>query len=257
MKQLWLWCCPLERENDVGGYPAPPPPSVNASSTFAADTTDLHAKSGHLRLEVLESTVLPVRTSVVITPLGLEGCQRKDGDTYIGSDKDSADFVVEADGAVLDKRHCVVTCRKGTYMLKDLGSTSGTFIRVHRTFQLPTKCIISFGDIYIQLEVIDAFLHLRVISGEKKDEEFTFSSSQSPILLGRMSSCTLAFQDARLSRYQSSLVHQVSTGWTLFDGLNTAKPSTNGTWVFVPDYVTLWDGLVFKAGSSLFKASLL
>jgi len=257
MKWAWLSCCPLSGSDQGESIAMSRDPSLNAASTFAADTTVLAAKGcNSLRLVVLESTVLPTSTALSITPLGLRDCRRKDGLTYVGCDKDQADFVVEGDGELLDKRHFLLAYREGNYLLRDLGSASGTFVKVYRFFQLPAKCIIAFSDIHIEIRVFSLYVHLKVLTGEKIGQEFTFSSSLSPILIGRTATCSLVFHDSHLSRYQSSLVYQGSAGWTLFDGLNTAKPSRNGIWVYVLEDVTIWDGLIFKAGSSLFQAKL-
>lgn len=253
MKWVWLFCCPKDPQSQAENTDLHPDMSINAGSTFVADSTVLKGSS-NLRLEVLESTVLPTSTAVLITPQGLQDCHRQDGQMYVGSDKETADFAVERDAEQMDKRHFMLAYRGGNYVLRDLGSKSGTFMKVHRSFLLPAKCIVSFSDIYLDIEAVSSFIRLKVLSGEKKGEEFTFSSSLSPVLIGRTSTCSLVFHDSRLSRYQGSFVYQASTGWTLFDGLNTAKPSMNGTWVYVPGDVSVWDGLIFKAGSSLFQA---
>lgn len=256
MKWVWLSCCPLSASNPAESLVIDRASSLNGASTFALDTTALAAKRYNLQVIVLESTVLPSNTVLFITPEGLRNCRRKDGLTYVGSDKEEADFVVKKDGELLSKRHFLLAYRRGNYLLRDLRSTSGTFIKVFRLFRLPAKCIIAFNDIHIEVRAVSLYVRLKVLTGEKEGQEFTFSSSLSPILIGRIATCSLVFHDSHLSRYQCSLVYQASTGWTLFDGLNTAKPSRNGIWVYVLEDVTIWDGLIFKAGSSLFQAKL-
>jgi hypothetical protein len=44
--------------------------------------------------------------------------------------------------------------------------------------------------------------------------------------------------------------------WVLYDG-DGAKLSTNGTWLFVDELFEIYDNMIFKAGQTLFRASLL
>jgi hypothetical protein len=43
--------------------------------------------------------------------------------------------------------------------------------------------------------------------------------------------------------------------WIVVDG-NGKRNSTNGTWLFVEDPFTIFDGMIFKAGQTLFKLNI-
>jgi hypothetical protein len=47
----------------------------------------------------------------------------------------------------------------------------------------------------------------------------------------------------------------VENEWRLSDG-NGTKLSTNGTWLFAEDEFEIFDQLIFKAGQTLFKTTL-
>ena len=47
-----------------------------------------------------------------------------------------------------------------------------------------------------------------------------------------------------------------STGWTLIDGVDGGKGSTNATWVYYEEGFKLKNGTVFKSGGSRFECSV-
>lgn len=231
------------------------------SSLFETSNDPLHSSVSNLSIEVLESGIGAKGTVLKVTPKGLVGSLRAAGDgmTIVGSSpakEKAVDYSMEQDRGMLAKRHFMLVFEKGVYYISDAGSTTGTFLRVHRSFPLQSSTIISFGSVYLQVSIIGTFLQLKFLSGLRKSQEVTYTPEASPVLLGRNNSCALVFDDGSLSRYQCSMVYEVKAGWVLFDGLNTCKPSTNGTWIYTTDKVEVWDGLVFKAGSSLFRVTL-
>ena len=66
-----------------------------------------------------------------------------------------------------------------------------------------------------------------------------------------MPSCDIKFEDNQLSRLQCT-VYCDDGIWYLRDG-DGQKLSTNGTWLFVDELFPIYDGMVFKAGHTLFK----
>lgn len=70
-----------------------------------------------------------------------------------------------------------------------------------------------------------------------------------------MVDCRIRFDDNSMSRYQCSISYEESKGWILKDGMGDKK-STNGTWLFVEEDHEIFDGLVFKAGKTLFEAHI-
>ena len=70
-------------------------------------------------------------------------------------------------------------------------------------------------------------------------------------MIGRMPSCNIKFDDNQLSRLQCTISYHEGN-WILKDGDGT-KSSTNGTWLFVDELFKIYDGMVFKAGQTLFR----
>ena len=69
-----------------------------------------------------------------------------------------------------------------------------------------------------------------------------------------MNDCDIKLEDTSLSRYHCCLYYD--TVWTLLDG-DGKKLSTNGTWLFVEQFLDIYDGMVFKAGETLFKSRII
>lgn len=89
----------------------------------------------------------------------------------------------------------------------------------------------------------------------------TFTPADSPITIGRGNSATISIPKKGLSRVQctycciTSRICYEELNWTLHDG-DGVKQSTNGTWIFVEDAYELVNGLVFKAGQTMFKVNV-
>ena len=66
-----------------------------------------------------------------------------------------------------------------------------------------------------------------------------------------MPACNIKFDDNQLSRLQCT-IECIDGNWILKDGDGT-KSSTNGTWLFVDELFKIYDGMVFKAGQTLFR----
>ena len=73
-----------------------------------------------------------------------------------------------------------------------------------------------------------------------------------PIYIGRGNECQICFKEGNLSRIQCK-IDFIDNKWILKDGDGGSKPSTNGTWLFPAEDEIIYDGLIFKAGQSLFK----
>jgi len=97
-------------------------------------------------------------------------------------------------------------------------------------------------------------IQLKFIDGPKLDQVFTFQSHEK-ISIGRMPSCSIKFDDNQLSRLQCT-IECIDGNWSLQDG-DGKKNSTNGTWLFVDELFKIYDGMVFKAGQTLFRTTKL
>jgi pSer/pThr/pTyr-binding forkhead associated (FHA) protein len=88
------------------------------------------------------------------------------------------------------------------------------------------------------------------------NEVYNFLPSDKTILIGRMVDCRIRFDDSSMSRYQCTIFFDSIKGWMLVDG-TTEKRSTNGTWLFVEEEYEIFEGMIFKAGKTLFEAHIL
>lgn len=220
------------------------------------------AEAPILTLEVMESAVLSVGKKLQITALGLEGSTRgkTDGRIYVGSVEREAGEVVndlilpQEDG--IGRKHFVFKYNPATlsYYLRDLGDGSGTFIRVKSALALKQGYIVSFSDSHLLIQLDETnreSINIRFVEGPKATQNYSFTTADSPIRIGRMIDCCVRFEETGLSRYQC-MISFIDNCWKLEDG-DGRKGSTNGTWLYADDYFEVTEGMVFKAGQSLFS----
>lgn len=150
------------------------------------------------------------------------------------------------------------TCR---FSLSDLGQGTGTFVKITEPILLKTRNIISFGDSHMAVNVRPSderqatpltCLRVMFVDGPKLNQVYSFQPSEHEVRIGRMADCQIHFEETSLSRYQTLIRYVENKGWMLQDG-DRHKPSTNGTWLFVEEPIKIKSGLIFKAGTSLFK----
>ena len=46
------------------------------------------------------------------------------------------------------------------------------------------------------------------------------------------------------------------SGWFIYDG-DGIKPSTNGSWIYLDDFYEFLNGLMFKAGQTMFRINVI
>lgn len=119
-------------------------------------------RSKTLRLEVLESSALKVGTILKMNSKGLIGSKRnaQDGCAYFGSyDGEDLlqmnDFVFPAEEKGLGKRHFSIeySSKASEYLLRDLASSSGTFLKVATKMKLKGSMIVSLGSVYLLIAI--------------------------------------------------------------------------------------------------------
>lgn len=236
-----------------------------------------------VKIEVIEGfDQLDKSTALLINAQGLEGSLRgkRDGCTIIGSGEHGQngepinDFIIPQDELGIGKRHLIIKYNSdnGDYCMRDLGDGSGTFVRLDIPLVLKHGFIISFGDSHMIVNFYQAQasegnyasntadrsydkIQLKFIDGPKTDKTYEFNTSQK-IQIGRMPYCDIQFDDNQLSRLQCKISFTEDGNWVLHDG-DGAKLSTNGTWLFVDELFSIYDNMIFKAGQTLFRASLL
>lgn len=100
-------------------------------------------------------------------------------------------------------------------------------------------------------------LTLKVIYGIKQGTELSFDSRKKQIIrIGRIKNydIDLDFPDESISRFQTVIFFQ-NNNWYISDG-DGEKRSLNGTWFLAEEYVTLKNGMIFRAGTTSFQTRL-
>lgn len=239
--------------------------SVDGSlvSTLPIVITDKEAaEAPTLVIEVVESLSLRVGMKLQITGRGLEGSARGkfDGRIFVGSGSPEAgqafnDYVLPQEEGIGSK-HFMFKYNPLTlkYFLRDLGDGSGTFVRIKSPLTLKQGFIVSFSDSHLLIQLDESepnSISIRFVEGPKATQIFNFTAGDSPIRIGRMVDCLVRFEETNLSRYQC-MISYADDCWRLEDG-DGHKVSTNGTWLYVDDYIEVTDDMMFKAGQTLFS----
>ena len=74
-------------------------------------------------------------------------------------------------------------------------------------------------------------------------------------MIGRHTECEIQIEDHLLSKYQAHIIYTKEKGWVLIDGVK-AKPSTNGTWIYLSEKHKIYHGMIFKAIQTLFQVEV-
>ncbi|OMJ83356.1 hypothetical protein SteCoe_15759 [Stentor coeruleus] len=217
-----------------------------------------------LNLVIVESKGMQPGKIYNICPIGLINSDRTksgDGCLYAGSlyyedGKIINDILLPQSEKGIGKRHFMIHYKDESYFLKDLGDGMGTFIRLSRPLALQNNYIISFGDSHMIIVIehnTSPKLILKFIDGPKVDQKFKFMPNESPITIGRMSDCTIRFDDSSLSRYHCLITFN---GWWYMQDGDGKKISTNGTWLFAEDFYEVYNGMLFKVGETLMRTDI-
>eukprot|EP00831_Metopus_contortus_P077021 TRINITY_DN7149_c0_g1_i2.p1 TRINITY_DN7149_c0_g1~~TRINITY_DN7149_c0_g1_i2.p1 ORF type:complete len:370 (-),score=64.05 TRINITY_DN7149_c0_g1_i2:23-1132(-) len=218
-----------------------------------------------LWLEVVESPTLP-KKQFEINPAGYSESLRaeKDGCVYMGTAEFTEtgvcanDIIVPKEEEGMGEVHLLIQYQPSArnYFIKDLGQGTGTFIKIDCPLLLEKGYIISFGDSHMLINKLSAEeIQLKFLDGPKIDQMFTFHKNDGVVTVGRMTGCQIKFENFSLSRYQCSVYNQ-NGEWMLEDGTGE-KRSTNGSWLFLENFFPMHEGMVIKAGQSLFCAHLI
>ena len=197
-----------------------------------------------LELTVLESDSISANTVFRITPSGL--VENNPSDPVIFANENTP-------GA--KEPQFRIHFYQQVYYISDMGRGTGTFVKVKNKVLLRDSSIISFGDNHMVTKMKDPGIVLHFIEGIKNGEKFE-ASGKEKVLVGRMNDCKIRFDDQSLSRYQCMIQFEEGLGWVLYDGDGT-KSSLNGTWVFADEDIEVYNDLIFKSGSSLFKVNII
>jgi hypothetical protein len=164
--------------------------------------------------------------------------------------------------------------------MKDLGIGFGVFKKMEPTtldnelvagqVELKDNMLINIGEAYVVVNLLPEpkddnslcdQLRLKIFGGNNNGDVYEYNLNNmmqgGEILLGRTPECDIKINDKLMSKIQCSVrVHVLGTNswkWMLHDGYK-AKPSTNGTWLYINDDLKIFNGMTFKANQTIFTA---
>lgn len=214
---------------------------------------------------------------VTLTPEGCEETSRRKNDeiTYfgfqLGEDATENDVVIPCDEGLRKKpagRHFQVRYDqdKHSYLIKDLGTGSGAFLRVTGCHTLAIQTLLSVGESYLFLSLITALtsqahqLRIKIFTKNHTSEVLFFTSNQVPstgLRIGRHPGCPIHISDELLSKVQLTILVDSAGKWCVVDGdWERKRESTNGTWMYLSQEREIEDGMVFKVCGTMVKAML-
>jgi hypothetical protein len=238
-----------------------------------------------LKLKVISSSSLPKGTIINVNAQGVEASFRsaKDGITFFGCKKRPKriakhirqteilnDYILPAVNKEIGKKHrgrhfqIEYNVPSNSYKIKDLGVGFGTFYKLDFPLVLKDNHLLNMGLIFMVVNLLNndsstngrPNLHLKFFGGPCTGEVHVLEPTDKPISIGRHSECSIHVEDNLLSKNQCTIEFTENNGWILKDGKDK-RPSTNGTWLYIGEEQTIYNGMIFKANQTLFQASII
>jgi len=164
----------------------------------------------------------------------------------------------------VSRYHSVIEYKENKFCLLDIGSTTGTFIKITTPLILEENMILELGSNQFLVEKIvvqdsdHGILYLRVIEGLHAEREFVIENTATIGRKGQFSPTTIALiDDLHLSNTHTKI--SFSDSKFIVEDLG----STNGSWLRMSAEgersrpYELLDGMIFKVGaSSTFRAKI-
>ena len=231
------------------------------------------------------------KTKIEITPLGYTDSKRKkDGITIFGYNKEGEKneidiFINPLDGENVDEKflgkHFQIKFDPEdlNYYLRDLGHGFGTFIRINDWVEIKNNFLLNIGENYLifttgtenenaaenninKTEEDKSLLNIKLFSVSCGQNSFSFTSSNSPLTIGRKVENDIFIEDNMLSRIHCTINYK-DKKWFLIDGsINQGeieednKKSTNGSWIYAFEDTLIYNKMCFKASNYLFECYL-
>ncbi|CAD8088860.1 unnamed protein product [Paramecium primaurelia] len=133
----------------------------------------------------------------------------------------------------ISRFHAEVTYQDSKFYIKDIGSTTGTYIKIQKRMNLFQDMLIELGSNLFQVTQLEEVsngiqLGLLVLEGPNSDEQISFHLNQdkNSVTFGRKTNADIAFpEDHHLSNLHAKF-YLVDKNVTIED-----HSSTNGTWL--------------------------
>ena len=224
-----------------------------------------------LELKVIESQFINPDEILTINPGGLINSNRNafDGITYFGMNNEDYinDYNFPDNETSIGKRHfeIIYDLNIDEYKIKSL-LNNGLYIKITVKTILKNNSIFSFSNTLINCNfktndnLTGSTITLKIIYGICKGNEYTFNSdTHSLIKIGRLKSpeIDIDINDESTSRIQTTIFYE-NNNWYIMDGnkQDIIKPSLNGTWLFANEFFTIFDGMIFRAGTTSFECHI-
>ncbi|CAI2370941.1 unnamed protein product [Moneuplotes crassus] len=205
-------------------------------------------------------------------------------ENYGYSNREETDFVIpKQESGNAHGRHFYIRYDydEQNYKIKDLGVGSGVFMKLDYPTPLRDNHLINIGESYLIINLIstsqrikalesdtesdddDSFkvdrgddipkIRIKVFGGPNSGQVFYSNGMDTDeIKIGRSNYCNISINDEVLSKYQSKIYYDFDLGhWMIKDG-GDKKCSLNGTWLYLNEEYTLYEGMKFKAHSLIF-----
>ena len=223
-----------------------------------------------LELKVLESQYIKQNEILTINPGGLINSNRNalDGITYFGMNNTDYinDYNFPDNETNIGKRHfeIVYDINMNEYKIKSL-LNNVLYIKITIKTILKNNCIFSFSNTLINCNfktnenLNSSIITLKILYGVCEGNEYTFDSNTHPLIkIGRLntSEIDIEINDESTSRVQTSIFYE-NNNWYIIDGNKQEnKSSLNGTWLYANEYHTIFDGMIFRAGTTFFECNI-
>lgn len=117
------------------------------------------------------------------------------------------------------------------------------FIKIEKNYIIERKKFFLIGHLLINLEpdYREGVIFITVFfKNDNNSKQFTFRTNESPITIGRVSSCKVAIDHSFLSKKQCVVEYDtIYRAWKLCDG-HQNKKSTHGTWYIIIYNLGYW-----------------
>ena len=223
-----------------------------------------------LELKIIESQSIKQNEILTINPGGLINSNRNamDGITYFGMNNTDYinDYNFPDNETNIGKRHfeIVYDLNMNEYKIKSL-LNNVLYIKITIKTILKNNCIFSFSNTFINCNfktnenLNGSIITLKILYGVCEGNEYTFDSNTHPLIkIGRLntSEIDIEINDESTSRVQTSIFYE-NNNWYIIDGNKQEnKSSLNGTWLYANEYHTIFDGMIFRAGTTFFECNI-
>ena len=223
-----------------------------------------------LELKIIESQSIKQNEILTINPGGLINSNRNamDGITYFGMNNTDYinDYNFPDNETNIGKRHfeIVYDLNMNEYKIKSI-LNNVLYIKIIIKTILKNNCIFSFSNTLINCNfktnenLNGSIITLKILYGVCEGNEYTFDSNTHPLIkIGRLntSEIDIEINDESTSRVQTSIFYE-NNNWYIIDGNKQEnKSSLNGTWLYANEYHTIFDGMIFRAGTTFFECNI-